>query len=114
MTEDELDDMETKLQSDLGFCGCGAPDQSLEFIFDVLRYIDRINTQVHEDKMTWTEWEEEGKQLFACDGARWFTFYWLDSKDFTEHGGSVPGWITDEGRAFMATVEELYRDQRVS
>lgn len=34
-------------------------------------------------------------------------WYWLDNKGYTEHGGSVPGWLTEEGWKLLEDLEEL-------
>lgn len=85
----------------LDFCCCGRPEDSLLFMRDVLAHIDGRN------RKTWDEWNADGAKLFATDGAMYFTFYVLDKKGLTEHGGSVPGWLTPKGREIMEDITEI-------
>lgn len=99
--------------STLGFCGCGCPEESLGYVRDVLQHIDNLKQLVWEKKQTYEEWAAEGSKLFSNDGARYFTFYVLDQKELTEHGGSVPGWLTGKGRELLEDLNSiLANDQR--
>lgn len=81
----------------LEFCGCGDPDLAMKYTRDALLLVSK------RFKIEYSEWELEESKLFPISGSEYFMWYFLDNKGFTEHGGSVPGWITDKG-------EELLRD----
>lgn len=101
------EDAESFLQSHvLEFCGCGSPDLSLAYTREVLQYILDLRL-VWEEKQTYEEWIASGKNLFASDGARYFVFYVLDSKGLTEHGGSVPGWLSEKGMDLLSDLNEM-------
>jgi hypothetical protein len=104
----------------LGFCGCGRPKDSLAYMRDVLKHIDELH-EIHEISRVYEErkpaydaWDEKGKSLFATEGAKYFMFYFLDNIGFTEHGGSVPGWLTEEGREFLEDVTAYLLDEESS
>ena len=37
-------------------------------------------------------------------------YYVLDHIGFIDHGSSVPGWLTDDGKGFVADIDELERN----
>ena len=100
------DDAKSFLQCHiLGFCGCGAPEDSLRYIRDCLRHIANLK-QVHEKQATYEAWGNEGKELMGR--AEYFTRYVLDQKGLTEHGTSIKGaWLTDKGREILADIDTL-------
>lgn len=81
----------------LGFCGCGNPDSAMKYVRDALLLVSK------KYEIGYSEWKLRVDKLFPILGSEYFMWYFLDNKGFTEHGGSVPGWITDKG-------EELLRD----
>lgn len=85
----------------LGFCGCGRPQTAMEYV--------RASLQNVSDKrnMTYDEWAAEKKKLFTSDGQEYFMWYFLDNKGLTEHGGSVPGWLTVDGEELLHDLTEL-------
>jgi len=100
---DEKDLIED-IMRDLGLCGCGHPEDAARYLADVLRHIDRLKYEVWEEKLTYDEWMEAGKSLFVNGGAECFTYYFLDNLDLIEHGGSVPGWLTEKGDQVRAKI----------
>lgn len=93
----------------LGFCACGDPRASLTYVRDVLRHINRF-VELQEEcdfSVFYDGWEEDGKKLFPTKGAEYFAYYVLDANGLTEHGSSVPGWLTPKGKEFMEDVNEL-------
>lgn len=94
------------IQTSLGFCGCGYPEKALSLLRDVLRHVANLQDLVWQKKWTFKEWEEAGARI--TDGrALYFLYYFLDTKGLTEHGGSVPGWLTTEGRQLLEDLEQL-------
>ena len=90
----------------LGFCGCGRPIDALIYIRDVLSLIDEWTG--HEfQKITYEEHKEKEKALFNNEGQAYFTWYYLDNLGLTDHGGSVPGWLTPEGEILLSDLKEL-------
>jgi hypothetical protein len=110
------DEYEDLLQSGiLGFCGCGCPSDNLVYVAKIMAHIDGLHKDVgfsfgkHTEgkTITYDEWKDRGNEI-GSDESLYFMYYFLDTKEFTEHGGSVPGWLTDDGREFMEDVIELY------
>jgi len=94
----------------MGFCGCGVPIDTLEYVGNVLAHINLIRTQVNEEGgITWDEFKERGKVLFPTDGAEYFAYYVMDKVEFTEHGGSVPGWLSELGEGIMNDIPEILK-----
>ena len=91
----------------LGFCGCGMPDAALEHVRKALQIVDDLKQLVWEKKITYEQWEERKKEVFANSGQEYFMWYFLDNKELTEHGGSVPGWLTQEGIELLEDLNEL-------
>lgn len=91
----------------LGFCGCGDPDENLKYIRDGLAHIDAERTEPFKD---WYEkWTAEGLKIFGNENSRQFFFYWADSEELTEHGGSVSsgGWLSAKGKQLLDDLNEL-------
>ena len=81
---------------ELGWCGCGSPDDVDRMM---LAYLTNINER-------WTTRKDEGDPHYGwratpglSEDAETLIQYIADSLDWTEHGGSVGGaWLTDDGR----------------
>ena len=95
----------------LDFCGCGDPDENLRYIQAGLQHIlnrgeaiDRCSS--YEDvREACRELDKAGKELFGNDDAECFFYYWADSNGLTDHGTSIPGWITQEGEELLVMIE---------
>lgn len=80
----------------LGFCGCGEPELALEYICNVM-----LEIHVHvESKFT--------KGYHPVDGSKYIAWYVLAKAGLTEHGGAVPGWLTNLGRDVLHDLLILY------
>lgn len=87
----------------LGFCGCGMPSAALEYVRKALQLVDDLNN----NESTMKQWAERKKEVFANDGAEYFMWYFLDNMQLTEHGFSVPGWLTEKGIELLSDLTEL-------
>lgn len=104
----------------LGWCGCGMPDAASAYVFNALRHLYDFDasssapingierrqpamapffTQEYDDRCKARE--DARKETFCGNGAEYFFWYWADEKGLIEHGGSVPGWLTDKGRMVL-------------
>jgi len=115
MTKIELYDASTDGITDfLGFCGCGDPESALEYIFEVLSGIRRLDNLKNHPRSE--EFDKELKkelrirdEFFKSEGAKYFFFYWLAKEGFLEHGSSVTaGWLTDRGK-LLWTILALWK-----
>ena len=92
-----------------GFCNCGDPELSLEFVRRALQQVSNLEELVWKEKQTHKEWDEITVKQLGSKQAMYFAWYWLHEKNFTEHGGSVPGWLTDEGRNLLQDLNEILK-----
>jgi hypothetical protein len=96
------DEKESAILEMAAFCGCGCPEEAMRFVCSFLDIFDPDNP---DDR--WLD--DTFKALhsyFQNEGAAYFFYYWMDSRGFSEHGGSVPGWITEKGKRFHVMLRE--------
>lgn len=106
----------------LDSCGCGRPAENLVFVLEGLRFINTPSpnswklpvAERDPSPEAMTEWskhrEEREKELFYTKRIAYFFYYWADHLDLTEHGGAVPGWLTDKGQLVLNLLEEMLED----
>jgi hypothetical protein len=94
------------------FCGCGAPEEAATYIRDGLQaFVDHKaaneragnNFMDEAHRLAWHEFRAH----WPDERQRYFFWYWLDSQGLTEHGGAVPGWITDKGLDYLEALNEV-------
>ena len=105
--ETAKDFIQTKI---LGFCGCGRPEDNLEYIRDGLAHINapRSKNMTHEQHSEWfKKWVKRGHEIFGNELSRYFFFYWCDKEGLTEHGSSIPGWLTPKGEELLEDLNEI-------
>ncbi len=94
-----------------GFCGCGSPSDALQYIHDTLRSIKALRDGDDLKREKWdrfyTNWKTESRKLHGSTGAEYFIYYVFDQMELIEHGGSVPGWLTEEGQALLDDLDEM-------
>ena len=94
------------LGSVLGFCGCGAPEAALRYVRSALRC---LNPPTWKD---YDAWRARADAVFRGDeGAEYVMWYLLSDKNLTEHGGGVPGWLTELGKGVLVDLETLNLDK---
>lgn len=95
----------------LGFCGCGCREAALELVLEVLELISMKRPSGYEAGRAWYREVYKPAEDKAFSGAqaglRYFVWYTLDDKEITEHGGSVPGWLTHKGMSLLADLRSL-------
>lgn len=96
---DSLDDV--LAMGILGFCGCGRPDDALRLIINIMK------TRAFPDKdLTVLDFRDTAALVRDnAEVAAYIIFYLLDEKGLTEHGSSVPGWLTAKGEAFVKAYD---------
>lgn len=107
----------------LKFCGCGSPETVLRHLRGAMRALqDQTEAwSTERSAFSFGKWAPADQE--RSDGVRWalgggekdseneygafyyMTAYLLAAADLTEHGGSVPGWLTDFGREVLARLE---------
>ncbi len=103
-TDTEIDE----LYGRLGFCGCGQPENALRYVLAGLKV---VGMRGPTDMTAHSNWFQEvkyptQKAQFVSAGAEYFFYYWASSKGLTEHGGSVPGWLTPDGEQLIKDIEQ--------
>jgi hypothetical protein len=95
------------------FCGCGMPADVVEYVYKSLLVIDedwkRKDKQSHD--ITYPIFVAACNDLYKSDGEKYFMWYWLDNQGYTEHGGGVPGWLTNEGKEVLKELSEFYEQE---
>ena len=94
------------------FCACGNPEIVLGHLRDAMRALkDQSDYSHSRPAFGWTP-EDQAKSNETnrkvgrdCEPLYYLTGYLLDAGGLTEHGGSVPGWLTPEGEALLAFLE---------
>lgn len=93
----------------LNFCGCGLPESAMDLVMNCLKLIDDHHTAMTRDE--WKEhyktWCAEVEKVLPGDGLQYFMWYWLDAMGLTEHGSSVPGWLTEKGKWVLSDLQEI-------
>jgi hypothetical protein len=90
----------------LDFCCCGQPENNLEYIGQVLRHVLNLKEKVWAKEWEYDHWVEEGSKIGTSTQLD-FVYYFLDQKGLTEHGGSIPGWLTDYGENILKDIEQI-------
>lgn len=90
-----------------GFCGCGNGSAALEHVLGGLEIIAEKAPPDRKDFDKWWKKHQADEQAhFGNSGAAYFFYYWAAKQDLTEHGGSVPGWLTDKGKELLGLLRE--------
>ena len=89
----------------LKFCGCGRPKDSVRYVMEGLKIMEETFKMEYRDQKCLRE------EHFGIDGAEYFFYYVMDTLELTEHGGSVPGWVTEEGKRFIELAEIALKTQ---
>lgn len=93
-----------------GYCNCGAPEDHLEYVRQGLMLIKetsdlyRSGKPVHSDVSK--ALRDKIQAHYGSAGAEYAQYYWFDYIGLTEHGGSVPGWLSPEGENMLNILNE--------
>lgn len=98
-------DAEALLMDALDFCACGCPEYALDYIKKSMELLDWDKERWPTWKAYYDDWRKTVDEHFASSGAEYFMWYFLDSRGLTEHGGSVPGWLTADGRELIEDID---------
>ncbi len=106
------------IQDILGFCQCGMPENAQKFLTNVLEFLEWRRNK-HCGSYEGKEWDQyckeiddERKRIFGSNGQYWFICYVLDWLGLVEHGGAVPGWLSEKGQDLLnklKMVESLHK-----
>ena len=79
----------------LGLCGCGNPDDIMEYIYSMLKRLEP---------------DKDGNALYGEyeDMPYMFFIYWANEKGFAEHGNTVRcSWLTKNGKELIRDIEVI-------
>ncbi len=92
----------------LGFCGCGMPEQVVDYVKTGLELINEKSPENCNPREEWDNWYEGHRERcdkhFKTQGAEYLFYYFCDFHGLTEHGGSVPGWLTRKGEDLLELI----------
>ena len=97
--------LQDNIWSALDLCGCGNHALTLEFISEGMRIL-KITDDDDSDEGWTRKWEEQKKFESKYQGGALLLWYFLTNMGFAEHGGSIPGWLTDSGRFMFEKITE--------
>lgn len=80
----------------MNFCGCGDHESMLKHVRDILQEIKN-----HVDSKFTVGFSD-------YSGAKYLAWYVIDKLEWTEHGGAVPGWLTDLGKDILHDLNVMY------
>ena len=118
--DDGHEDVTSAIQCGLfGFCGCGRPEDNLRAVRSALQLL--VDSKTERDALRATEgylseaWNarfkaQEKKWVELFGASKYFIWYWLSQHGFTEHVGSVPGWLTPKGEDLLSDLNEWHKE----
>jgi len=110
----EYENLEDYIQTGiLGFCECGQAENNLLYVLGGLELINAPKvdcwgkdlTKEDSDKW-WNDYKERKLAHFGNKPAEYFFFYWTDKQGLTDHGGSVPGWLNENGYKLLELLKK--------
>lgn len=83
----------------LGFCGCGCPEEAYALVRDILNLAPFYDNP-------------EAIETLTGKAAYYFVLYQLDRCDLIEHGGGIGGsWLTDRGKLYLPLLNAHSHDE---
>lgn len=128
LTEESLNILEVNSEEDsaldliktdvIGFCGCGTYEVCY-LIRDILKEMKEFRElrKKHNELNLNTDniYEEHDKKMLDLVGGKQiildFIYYWLNDKDFSEHGTIIPGWLTKRGYDLLHDLELAIKEE---
>lgn len=101
--------LESYLQgSVLGFCCCGVPEYSLSIVYKALSLLNSYR----KDEIDYDSFSNGCLKQFGSQEITYFIWYTIDEMGLTEHGGSVPGWMTEKGKELLLDLGDYFKDKK--
>jgi Na+-translocating ferredoxin:NAD+ oxidoreductase RnfC subunit len=92
----------------LNLCGCGMPFDNIQYIRKGLEHLlwrsQNYNLK-NDEQASWEQIKEKEKEVFGNEQSAYFFYYWASKEDYTEHGGSVPGWVSEKGKFLVELIK---------
>lgn len=86
------------------------PQETMTLMRDVLEVLrwNMDDEQGIDHKTSFSEFRKRLESLICFEskkGLAYSYFYMLDAAELIEHGGSVPGWLSDSGQSLLADLK---------
>lgn len=96
----------------LEFCGCGSPENNLDYIRRGLELINKRHKAPYDSPIwIWKHYKDLRQQVHGSESAALFFDYWTAQLNLTEHGGSIIGcWLSSAGFELLEDLTEMYKD----
>lgn len=103
----------------LGFCGCGIPGETREYVEEGLSIIESIADFSRGNTNPFSEafdaFHKAKRQRIVArfpNIESWhFFLYWCSAEDLVEHGSSLPGWLTEKGKNLLSLLRQVKEPQ---
>lgn len=103
--------MLVEAESILNFCGCGM-GTDFYYIMGGLEILEAKDRPKFMDGPGYMEamgfWLDENRARershFGNEASAQFFYKWADQQGLAEHGGSVPGWLTKDGKKLLSLM----------
>lgn len=103
------DDKEELLQAGiLEMCCCGNPELNLWYVMRGLEVVESRRDYTPEG---YAKSRALADEVFKSTESENFFYYWTAARDYTEHGGSIPGWLTEKGRDLLEMLREWWAER---
>lgn len=104
--------MLVEAESILNFCGCGL-GTDFDYIMGGLAFINQDGDKAPkwpQERDAYDAWwfRRQDKEIahFGNEAAAQFFYKWADQQGLAEHGGSVPGWLTEDGKKLLSLMRQ--------
>jgi hypothetical protein len=94
----------------LDYCLCGNPEDNLAYVLGGLELIHSSCPEGVNFKVWFSEHQKKVLAHFGTHDSAMFFYYWADKEGWTEHGGSVPGWLTEDGLDLLLGLREWHQN----
>lgn len=92
----------------LGFCGCGMPEEVLDYVKTGLELINEKPPENCNPREEWNRWHKAHRarcdEHFKIQAGEYLFYYFCNFHGLTEHGGSVPGWLTGKEKKLLDLI----------
>ncbi len=92
----------------LEFCLCGRPEDNIAYVLGGLELIHSSCPEGMNFEVWFSDHQKTELAHFGTRESAMFFYYWADKEGWAEHGGSVPGWLTDDGLDLLSGLREWY------
>lgn len=90
----------------LGMCGCGMPEDNLEYIRGALEIVNLTPDRTDG----WDDWykgyREKVDSHFKSSESEYFFWYIADKNEWVEHGSGLPGWLDEKGIELLGLLND--------